>query len=63
MKRKYYLHITVLAIFVCCLFSCLEEDFFTQTQLQGLNDFSLEEAKTYFRERAENQLSRSNGSD
>lgn len=63
MKRKYYLHITVLAIFVCCLFSCLEEDFFTQTQLQELNDFSLEEAKTYFRERAENQLSRSNGSD
>lgn len=63
MKRTYYLSIIVLAVLVCFSYSCVDEDFFSTSQQHELETFSLEEAKAYFRERSENQLSRSNGID
>lgn len=63
MRRNYYLLFTVFAFLAFFSYSCVDEDFFSTTHRHEFNDFSLEEAKTYFRERSENQLSRSDGSD
>lgn len=63
MKRNYYLLFTVFAFLVFFSYSCVDEDFFSTTCRHEFNDFSLEEAKAYFRERSENQMSRSDGSD
>lgn len=63
MGRNYYLLFTVFAFLAFFSYSCVDEDFFSTTYRHEFNDFSLEEAKTYFRERSENQLSRSDGSD
>lgn len=63
MRRNCYLLFTVFAFLAFFSYSCVDEDFFSTTHRHEFNDFSLEEAKTYFRERSENQLSRSDGSD
>ncbi|MBU3809851.1 MAG: hypothetical protein H9802_15825 [Candidatus Phocaeicola faecipullorum] len=63
MRRNYYLLFTVFAFLAFFSYSCVDEDFFSTTHRHEFNDFSLEEAKTYFRERSENQLSRSDGND
>lgn len=63
MRRNCYLLFTVFAFLAFFSYSCVDEAFFSTTHRHEFNDFSLEEAKTYFRERSENQLSRSDGSD
>lgn len=62
MKRNYYLLFTVFAFLVFFSYSCVDEVFFSTTHRHEFNDFLLEEAKTYFRERSQNQLARSDGS-
>ena len=56
MRRNYYLLFTVFAFLAFFSYSCVDEDFFSTAHRHEFNDFSLEEAKTYFRERSENQL-------
>lgn len=59
MKKIYYLHATFITLLICTLFSCVDDNFFSTTTQQKFNEFSLEEAKTYFKKKAERQLSRS----
>lgn len=59
MKKTCYLHIGFLLAMICCFSSCRNEDSFSPAEQETLEDFLLEEARSYFRKIAEKQLSRS----